>query len=223
MVKPHSLVRSRRKTLALNISKEGELIVKAPINMSLEKIFEFIEKKEKWIVSKQQEITKSKNLNKKVINYEQVLLLGSLFDVVAVNNIKKAGLQGNYLCVSSKIKPNRIKFSIKNWYTGLLDEVITPRVEYFANLMRVDFLNLTYINSKVKWGMCSSNKEVFFNWRLLMLPHKLIDYVIIHELSHLIELNHSANFWEVVESIMPNYKQNRKLLKESNFILELYR
>ena len=78
-------------------------------------------------------------------------------------------------------------------------------------------------NAKKRWGSCDSAGNILFNWRILMLPPVLIDYIIIHEFAHLVEMNHSSNFWEIVASIMPNWKENRELLKKSNFILTLFR
>ena len=74
---------------------------------------------------------------------------------------------------------------------------------------------------KTRWGSCSSNKTLSFNWKLMLAPPKVLDYVVVHEICHLREMNHSPRFWALVESLMPDYKQQRKWLKENGHTLEL--
>lgn len=79
-------------------------------------------------------------------------------------------------------------------------------MEYFADLMQVNYTLIKIDNSKSRWGSCDQKGVIKFNLRLAMLPHKVIDYIIIHELSHLLEFNHSKEFYKIIESIMPDYK-----------------
>ena len=88
--------------------------------------------------------------------------------------------------------------------------------------MGLEFEGVKIINSRAKWGSCDSKSNLSFNFKMLMLPPNLIDYIIIHELSHLLELNHSQKFWEIVGSVMPSYKKHRQLLKSSGFLLTLF-
>jgi predicted metal-dependent hydrolase len=92
-----------------------------------------------------------------------------------------------------------------------------PRIDYFANQHNIKFNNVRLKAQKTLWGSCSSDNNLNFNYLLMMAPISVIDYVIVHELSHTIHKNHSNNFWGLVESILPEYKKAKKWLKENNF------
>jgi len=89
--------------------------------------------------------------------------------------------------------------------------------------MQLDYASISLNNSKSKWGTCDSRRNIKLNFRLVMLPHKVIDYVIIHELSHIIEFNHSKNFYKIISTIMPSYKLQQKIIKEYDYVLRLFR
>ena len=93
-------------------------------------------------------------------------------------------------------------------------ETITKRVSYFARLMGVSYRNITIREQKTRWGSCSSKGNVNFNYQLYYMPQELMDYVIVHELSHRRHMNHSAEFWAEVEKYCPEYRTYRKQLKE---------
>ena len=78
--------------------------------------------------------------------------------------------------------------------------------------MQIDYQNLSITNSKTRWGSCDTYRNIKLNFRLIMLPHKAIDFVIIHELTHILEFNHSKDFYALVESFMPDWKQRKALL-----------
>lgn len=161
-------------------------------------------------------------INKKVMNYEQMLFLGKLYDIVKVKGIKEVFLEGNFLCIPEYIKEEKVPHTLKNWLIGMAEEVVLDRLDYFAELMDLDFESVKISSSRAKWGSCDSKLNLNFNFKMIMLPPILIDYIVIHELAHILELNHSTQFWEVVASIMPNYKKHRETLKSSGFLLNLF-
>ena len=95
------------------------------------------------------------------------------------------------------------------------------RAAYYAYLLGVSYDRIRIAGQKTRWGSCSSNKTLSFNWKLMLAPPKVLDYVVVHEICHLREMNHSPRFWALVESLMPDYKQQRKWLKENGHTLEL--
>lgn len=93
-------------------------------------------------------------------------------------------------------------------------KVIPPKVADYAKLLNVSYGKITIRNQKTRWGSCSSKGNLNFNCLLMLMPNEVIDYVVVHELCHRIEMNHSQAFWNLVESILPDYKQQREWLKE---------
>ena len=101
-------------------------------------------------------------------------------------------------------------------------ETITKRVSYFARLMGVSYRNITIREQKTRWGSCSSEKNLNFNWKLILAPPEVLDYVVVHELCHRLEMNHSPRFWAQVERVLPDYKVSRKWLREhGNELMDL--
>ena len=95
-----------------------------------------------------------------------------------------------------------------------LRPVLLHRVAYFAERMGVDYGRITIRNQKTRWGSCSSQGNLNFNWRLALLPPELLDYVVVHELAHRREMNHSRRFWSQVERILPDYRERKNRLRE---------
>lgn len=106
-------------------------------------------------------------------------------------------------------------------YRQAAKEYIPKRVAFFANELGVTYGTVTIRDQKTRWGSCSSKGNLSFNWRLILAPPKVLDYVVVHELCHRKEMNHSSRFWTLVESIMPDYRDHRKWLKENGGKLTL--
>ena len=102
-------------------------------------------------------------------------------------------------------------------------EIITKRITYIKSIMRIEPKAVKITNSRGRWGACNSNKNISLNWRIIMLTPACIDYVIVHELCHLVEMNHSKRFWTLVETFLPNYNDIRAQMKEYGFLLDMYR
>ncbi len=108
---------------------------------------------------------------------------------------------------------------LEKWYRREAAAVFEEKAEEFAKRLHVSFEDIRIKDQKSRWGSCSSKRNMNFNWRLLMAPEPVCDYVIIHELCHLIHMNHSADFWNLVESICPDYRQYKKWLREKGKLL----
>lgn len=223
MITPDLIVRSYRRSLGLTITKEGKLVVHAPMKLNIKKIMEFIEEKEKWINTKQKEIQSKLNINKDIITYKEFLFLGKKYNLSQINGIKGVELSENEIIVSTKLDNDEIVPTIKRFYIKTAKKILFERLEYFANLMQIDYSDVTICNSKRQWGSCDSNRKIKLNFRLIMLPHKAIDFVLIHELSHILEFNHSKHFYKIISSVMPGYKLQQKILKEYDYVLNLFR
>lgn len=104
---------------------------------------------------------------------------------------------------------------LEKWYRKEALFVISEKAEEFAKLLSVHFKDIRIKDQKSRWGSCSSKGNLNFNWRIIMAPEPVCDYVVIHELCHLVFMDHSVNFWNLVESICPDYRQYKKWLKEN--------
>jgi len=213
---PDQIIRSKRKTLSISINENAELIVRAPNRISDQKIQDFINEKENWI-TKNQSIVKvrAKDTAK---DKNMLLYLGTLFPLKTDNDAKKISFNGEEFLadLQSKEKTNE---SLKTWYKNKFKEVAVPRLFYFAKKHNLQVNQVRIKEQRTLWGSCSSRNNINLNFLLIMAPLKVIDYVIIHELVHIIHKNHSVNFWNAVEEIMPNYKEAKHWLKENGYRL----
>lgn len=116
---------------------------------------------------------------------------------------------------------SRIREILRRWYRGQAHREIIPRVCSYAQLLSVGFNRIAIKDQRTVWGSCSRKGNLNFNYRLVMAPEKVLEYIIVHELSHLKEPNHSPRFWKVVESVMPDYRAVRKWIKEYGHELTL--
>lgn len=218
----NQIIRSNRRSLAITINQNGEVIVKAPKNMPLYEIMDFVEKKRKWIENKSSAIIDTLNKNKAIIDYEQIFYLGKKYNVFQTIGIEQPYITDNMLLVKHSKSKNHRQKQIKEFFLNKVENTLVARVQKLAGFMKLKYKSINILNSKAKWGMCDSKKNLYFNWKLLMLSPELIDYVIIHELSHLIELNHSPKFWEIVKAVLPNYKHLKETITKCGFLIKLF-
>ena len=221
MIVPDKIIRSHRRSMALIISDKGELVVRAPMRLSYDRIYSFIKEKEKWILTKQKEVENKNLINSDVLTNKNIVFLGTKYKVVYMEGIKKIEHSEKEILIPIAFKG--VPAKLKQWFTKHAKKILVERLEFFANVMQLDYAGVTICNSKTKWGSCDSNRNIKLNFRLIMLPHKSLDYVIVHELSHILEMNHSKEFYKIVSAIMPSYKLHQKILKENNYLLGLYR
>jgi len=213
---PDQIIRSKRKTLSISINENAELIVRAPNRISDQKIQDFINEKKNWITRNQSVVTAR---NKDTAKDKNMLLyLGTLFPLKTDNDAKKISFNGEefFADLQNKEKTNK---SLKTWYKKKFKEVAVPRLFYFAKKHNLQINQVRIKEQRTLWGSCSSRNNINLNFLLIMAPLKVIDYVIIHELVHTIHKNHSVNFWNAVEEIMPNYKEAKHWLKENGYRL----
>ena len=215
------LVRSKRKTIALIIERDGSFTVRAPMRATHSAIATFIKQKEDWITRTREKIKSTRPTQKKeYADGEKFMLLGSFFDLKLVTP-QRPSLRfdkGFTLSRTAQIKGEVI---FTRWYKARALEVISERVKQYSQ--QYDFVprQVKISSAKTRWGSCSSNGTLNFTWRLVMAPLEVIDYVVVHELAHLRVKNHSSKFWKVVESIYPEYKKQRKWLRENGEKLNL--
>ena len=172
-----TVIRSNRKTVAIQVNSDLSVTVRAPRSASEKDIEEILKKKEAWI---------SKHIEK----------------------IKKT---------KERLEAEPTEKLTREKVIALAEEalkVIPARVEYFARVIGVTYGKITIRNQKTRWGSCSSKGNLNFNCLLMLAPPEVLDYVVVHELCHRKQMNHSKAFWSEVAKVLPDYKEARKWLKE---------
>jgi predicted metal-dependent hydrolase len=178
------IIKSNRKTIAIEVRQDLRVIVRAPKRASNREIMKFVEQKQDWI---------AKHLAYMQIRYEET------------RRAKEKQFTDDDI--------RKMKDEAKR--------VIPDRVKYYAGIMGVTFGKITIKNQKTRWGSCSSKGNLNFNCLLMLTPDKVRDYVVIHELCHLKQMNHSKMFWAEVEKVMPDYKVYRQWLSQNgNMLIE---
>jgi len=208
------IIRSNRKTLSLEINENADLIVRAPHRVSYVEIQKFISEKSVWIDNKKRLINAHLKDNLNYNSNSQCLYLGSIYPVKIDNDIESISFNGEMFTITNT---NReiMSLTLKSWYKKRFMEIALPRLSYFSDKYNLAFNQVRVKEQKTLWGSCSSKNNINLNYLLIMAPMKVIDYVIVHELVHTIHKNHSAKFWQKLETIMPNYKDARYWLKEN--------
>ncbi len=213
------IIKSHRRTISLHIQNQGELIVKAPLFAPNFFINRFIDKNTDWIEKKMQQIISRKVKNKsKLDEGEKLLYLGNEYTIIFVKG-SQIEIKGDKILVPIAAK-FRLDKELNNWIIKQARETITKQVEYYANLMKARYTDLKFSDTKSQWGRCTYDNKLQFSWRLIMAPILVVNYVVVHELAHTVEKNHSKAFWSKVRLFNPSYKQQIKWLRENGHSLK---
>lgn len=204
------IVEKKKKNISIKINKDGELIIYSPIGISCSYIQNLLLEKQEWIIKNIDNIK-----NNYYNNNNKVVFLGNEYiKKVELSNIDKIYIDKNSIYIKSKvIDENYINKIIKEWYINQADIVLNSRVKELSKKNNLIPSKIIIKDQKSRWGSCNSKKEIRLNWRLILMPYDIIDYIIVHELCHLKQMNHSKAFWCLVEGIIPNFKDAEKWLK----------
>ena len=220
------VLRSRRKTSALHIIG-NELQIRVPNKVRDKKIVEILETKERWIRNKaiqlqNQPITKEreyisgeffplfgKYLKLKVLEGGKVGT--QLIDDILMTTVRSSEI-GN-------LRRSRIKTYIEKWYVKEAYKNLEDKVIRYSEIIRVTPKEMKVRNYKTRWGSCDQKGRLTFNFHLIKAPHPIVDYVVIHELCHMIQPNHSKFFWDEVEKFDPSFKNHKKWLRDNGNLL----
>ena len=219
-IKINRVVRSRRKTIELKILEDTSLVVKAPLFVTDREINKVVQRHRKWIEKNMKTLDmRSRELNKnKFVQGEEFLYLGNVYSLFIVENQNVPLRFDNGFFLSSNMLNEAQKIFV-NWYKAAAYDFIPERVEYISKLSGLKYRKVGITGAKKRWGSCSAKGNLNFSYRIIMAPVSVIDYVILHELAHTVEMNHSKRFWKIVEEFMPDYKLRRSWLKEKGYTL----
>ena len=175
---PYEIIYSNRKTLAIQITSDSRVRVRAPRQMSRAEIESFLTEKESWVLKH-------------------------------LRNMTQTGTS------ASDPASAPLSDSERRRYIHMAREIFTRQVCFYADRMNVSYGRISIREQKTRWGSCSSKGNLNFNWRLIFAPEEVVDYIVVHELAHRKEMNHSRAFYNVVASVLPDYKVQEKWLKEN--------
>ena len=211
---------NRKRTISLQV-KHNKLIIKTPRSVSKKTLDDLIKRKQRWIKQRAILNFEEQSLkNRKFIDNEKFYFRGNEYRLSLILGRKEAvTIEGGLLKVlyvdDKSLGRSTIKSSLEEWYLKESTKILKARTEELAQQMSVKPSGITVKNYNSKWGSCTANNKISYNWRIIMAPDCIVDYLIIHELSHIIEPNHSKNFWYLVGNYCKDLKKKRKWLREN--------
>ena len=209
----YTLTRSNRKTISLYV-RNGAVEVRAPLRAPKSEIDRFVASKEKWITDNlaksNERIERRKNFT---LAYGDCILYRDKQYPIIGKPGNRIGFDDVSFFMPPDLTSEEIKYACVQIYRLLAKRDLTRKTLDYAKGMSVMPTAVKINGAKTRWGSCSSKKSVNFSWRLIMADDDVIDYVVIHELAHIIELNHSERFWAIVESVLPDYIERKARLK----------
>ena len=213
---PTKITKTHRKTLSLIINNTGELIVRAPLNYKDSVIFDFINKKANWIIKKRTDMLKSSIQPLKIIDGEEINLLGKNY-LINLSNVKSVKVKDNVLVVPTENSKTRLISYLKRTLKKFIEEKIFKINQVYT----FKYNQVSISSAKTNWGSCSGKNNLHFTYKLIFCPEQVIDYIIVHELVHTIIKNHSKTYWSNVRRIYPYYKECEKWLKENRGLVNI--
>jgi hypothetical protein len=217
-----TIIRSKRKTFALEVKRDGSLVVRAPLRATRAQVEALVNQKGDWIKAKQ-ELVKSlypPASPRRYVDGEEFLYLGQSYRLAIVDGGAEPLVLSDRFYLASQALPGAPAV-FEAWYRQQAFQVISRRVEWFASRDGFVYRQVKISRARTRWGSCSPTGVLSFSWRLVMAPLGVIDYVVIHELVHLHVKNHSRAFWDRVKVLMPDYKVQLAWLKQNGYRLTL--
>lgn len=214
---------AKRHKLTISVERDRCVVVHAPEKMSDENIRRVVESKRGWIYEKTGHAQKYHNLphppGKELVSGESALYLGRQYRIEVV----KAGLSeiqfNQRFLIPATMSAKRVE-ALREWYISRAKEKIVPRVKLHARALGADIVAIKIVDNRFRWGSCTLKDNVNLNWRLIKAPMFVIDYVIVHELAHFMEANHTPRFWNIVRAQTPTMEKAKAWLKENGQLLE---
>ena len=214
------LIRSRRKTIALIIQRDGTLTVRAPLRMAEAHIREFVESHADWIARSQAKVrAAAPPPAKQYAEGETFLYLGKAYPLTFVPAQRPAlKFDGSAFRLARSAQP-KAEQAFVHWYKVQAAMLLLERVLLLSQKHGFHYQKIRISSARTRWGSCSSKGTLSFTYRLVMAPPEVVDYVVVHELVHTKIKNHSKTFWNRVRELMPEYKQHMAWLKKNGRFL----
>ncbi len=211
---------ARAQHIKIKITAQAEVIVVAPRDCPTFFIDRFVNQHRDWIEKTLKKVQENRPAKK---NTDEILLFGKTYHKVIGSRAEyPLGVRvsdNKFIITPVSENKTSIDKSLQQFLKSTAEKYITPRTQQLAKKMNISYHSISFKNQKTRWGSCSSQGNLNFNWKLVHSPPAVIDYVIIHELAHRTEMNHSADFWEIVKKFDPEYLKHRGWLKREGMDL----
>lgn len=207
----------------MTIAPDASLIIRAPEKVSLEAIHQFVREKISWITKKQR-IARENFIavpKKEFVEGEHFIYLGKMYPLLITDNgqMPFSFTGKEFLLKQEHHTEARILFTA--WYKQRALEFLQERVKFYADQAGLRYSRVKINSAKYRWGSCNTKGMLNFSWRIILAPVEAADYVVVHELAHLAQHNHSKKFWDKVASMLPRYHEAKRWLRKNHYLLEL--
>ncbi|MCL4560189.1 MAG: M48 family metallopeptidase [Chloroflexi bacterium] len=221
MKQDYRIVYSERKTLSIIVERDRSILVRAPKSMSEEEVQQLVDEKKLWLYEKIHHPQKypPDPVKKEFTTGETILYMGRNYRLELTNE-KFDEIRFNSCFFVSRYQKARAGDLFQAWYMERAREKLLPRIRHFAEAMGVSYNRLLISDLKYRWASCTPKNNLNFNWRIIKAPVLVIDYLIVHELAHLLEPNHSPKFWNIIAVQLPEFEKPKKWLKDYGYKLE---
>lgn len=221
---PYSVVyRKRQKYIRIRLTGEGNIVVSAPENTPIQQIKLFVESKHSWIQSR---YTERQNQLDQIDSTRSLLLEGVPHTIVFEN--RRASpvvlIKDNTIHIRKKdLHPAERPRFLKHFLRKQAKKLVPPKVSQLAMKTNITYERVTIRDQRTRWGSSSGHGTISLNWRIILLPPEVCDYLIIHELVHQTHRNHSPRYWQAVSRLCGEYKKHDKWLKDNSILMGLFR
>lgn len=219
MLQDVKIIRSNRKTLAVAVDLFGQVTVRAPKSCGEARIFAFLKDKESWIVSRQ---AKAQGLIERLpsenLDGFTFLLLGRNCTAKLTDEKRVAFDAEKYIVYAPRANA---KTALVKWLKDNAKRILTEVTARMAERMGVTYRSVAITSAKTRWGSCTGDNAIRYTFRLIYAPKEVLEYVVVHELAHVLQKNHSKAFWAVVEKYCPAWKSQRKWLKDNAILIKI--
>ena len=223
-----NLIYRKRKTMSIEVETTGEVTVIAPVGTSSDDVIEKVKSRAGWIVSKQYEskFINDTKIEREAVSGESYMYLGRNYSLDIrvdedTDNISVKLFQGKFVVNTYTKDEDLIKKAMENWYREKTLAKVKERVSYYSSYFNDKVTTIKVKEQKKRWASCTSKNELLFNWRCVMAPVFVLDYIVVHEMCHMEYKNHSKDFWNRVCAVMPDYEVRRAWLRNNGIKMDI--
>jgi len=225
---PFEVIYRKRKTMEIRVEPPDRVTVVAPQGTPHEVILQKVYGRASWIVQKLllcRQI-ESRPIRREFVNGESFLYLGRnhSLQLILDASLKKPAVKlyrGKFYVTTPDQDEQKIRQAMEQWYRAKTLEKVKERVAYYQRYFEQKPAAIRVKEQKKRWASCTARDELLFNWRCVMAPAPVLDYIVVHEMCHMCHKNHSKAFWDLVTSILPDYQESKEWLKKYGVRMDL--